>query len=64
MPEFIRTPEASADITVMVRELDRSRGAGKIHDAERDPSHYANMADDGAVMGALPLNQLPTTREE
>lgn len=36
----------------MGRELDRSKGAGKTHDAERDPGHYINLADNGAVMGA------------
>ena len=29
VPAFVRTPEAAADITVMGRELDRSKGAGK-----------------------------------
>ena len=48
----------------MGRKLDRSKGAGKTHDAERDPGHYVDLADDGAVMGVLPLAQLPTTREE
>lgn len=29
MPEFIRTPEAAAEIALLGRELDRSKGAGK-----------------------------------
>jgi hypothetical protein len=48
----------------MGRELDRSKGSGKMHDAERDPGHYIDLAEDGAVMGVLPLSQLPVTREE
>jgi hypothetical protein len=64
IPEFIRTPEAAADVTVMGREPDRSRGAGKTHDAERNPGHYINLADNGDVVGVLSLSQLPTTREE
>lgn len=64
VPEFIRTPEAAAEIAVMGRELDRSKGAGKTHDAERDPGHYVDLADNGAVMGVLPLAQIPVTREE
>jgi hypothetical protein len=43
--------------------LDRSRGAGKAHDAERDPGHYVDLADDGSVMGVLPLAKLPETRD-
>jgi hypothetical protein len=64
VPEFIRTPEAAAEIAVLGRELDRSKGAGKTHDAERDPGHYVDLADDGTVMGAVPLDKLPVTREE
>lgn len=64
VPAFIRTPEAAAEIAVMGRELDRSKGAGKTHDAERDPGHYVDLADDGSVEGIVPLDKLPTTREE
>lgn len=63
LPAFVRTPEAAAEIAVMGRELDRSKGAGKTHDAERDPGHYVDLADDGSVEGVLPLDQLPETRE-
>ncbi len=64
LPAFIRTPEAIAEIAVMGRELDRSKGSGKAHDAERDPGHYVDLADDGSVEGILPLANLPATREE
>lgn len=64
VPGFVRTPEAAAEIAVMGRELDRSKGAGKIHDAERDPGHFVDMTNEVSVMGVLPLAQLPTTREE
>lgn len=64
VPEFVRTPEAAAEIAVMGRELDRSKGAGKTHDAERDPGHYIDMTNETSVMGVLPLTQLPETREE
>ncbi len=63
LPEFIRTPEVAAEIAVLGRELDRSKGAGKTHDAERDPGHYVDLTDDGAVLGVLPLSKLPATRE-
>jgi hypothetical protein len=64
IPQFVRTPEAAAEIAVMGRELDRSKGAGKTHDAERDPGHYIDLSDEAAVMGVLPLAQLPDTREQ
>ena len=31
LPAFVRTVEAAAEIAVMGRELDRSKGAGKTH---------------------------------
>src|SRR3979411_2023156 len=64
LPEFIRTPEATAEIAVMGRELDRSKGAGRTHDAERNPGHYINPDDDGLALGVVPLTKLPVTREE
>src|SRR5262249_13920526 len=63
VPAFVRAPEAAAKIAVLGRELDRSKGAGPTHDAERDPGHWISMSDDGAVMGVLPLAGLPETRE-
>src|SRR5690242_8828344 len=47
----------------MGRELDRSKGAGKNHDAERDLGHYVDLGDNGEVMGVVPLAKLPATRE-
>jgi hypothetical protein len=64
VPAFLRTPETAADIVVIGRELDRSKGAGRTHDAERDPAHFVFLADDGKVMGVLPLPDLPSTRED
>jgi hypothetical protein len=64
LPDFVRTTEAAAEIAVMGRELDRSKGTGKTHDAERDPGHWLSLADDGSVVGVLPLAELPQTRED
>jgi hypothetical protein len=64
VPAFVRTPEAADEIAVLGRELDRSKGAGHEHDSERDPGHYVDLGDNSDVMGVLPVNQLPDTREE
>jgi hypothetical protein len=64
VPAFVRAPEAAAEIAVMGRELDRSKGAGETHDKERDPGHYVDLADDGSVFGVLPIDKLPVTRED
>ena len=61
---FVRTPGAAAEIAVLGRELDRSKGAGKEHDSERDPGHYVDLGDNSDVIGVLPLNELPDSREQ
>lgn len=63
IPAFVRAPRAVADIAVLGRELDRSKGSGVTHDSERDPGHSIALADDGTVAGVLPLEDLPLTRE-
>ena len=63
LPAFVRTPPAVADIAVFGRELDRSKGSGKMHDAERDPGHFVALDDNALVAGVLALETLPPTRE-
>ena len=53
VPGFVRTPEVAAEIAVMGRELDRSKGSGETHDKERDPGRYVDLSDDGKVIGVL-----------
>lgn len=62
LPGFLRIAAARRTIGELGRELDRSKGAGKTHDSERDPGHFLDLADNGAVMSAVPLNALPETR--
>src|SRR5262249_50339348 len=63
VPAFVRAPDAAARIAALGRELDRSKGSGATHDAERDPGHWISMGGEGAVMRALTLAGLPETRE-
>jgi hypothetical protein len=62
VPAFLRTRIARDQVSLLGRESDRSRGAGKTHDAERDSGHYINTADDGTVAGLFPLSALPLMR--
>lgn len=64
MPAFLRTPEAITAIGEYAREPDRSRGAGQIHDAERDPGHFVDANDDLTVFGGPSLKALPATRSD
>ena len=64
-PAFLRTPDAAADVGELSREPDRSKGAGEIHDKDRDPAHFLDVADDGTVMAGGPrIEALPPTRAE
>lgn len=63
-PAFLRTEQAALDVGEYSREPDRSKGAGKEHDSDRDPGHFLDLNDDGTVLGGPPLDALPTTRAE
>src|SRR5262249_54440898 len=62
IPPFLRTSQASDQIGELSREPDRSKGAGTPHDADLNPGHYVDIADDKTVF-EVPLNPLPATQE-
>jgi hypothetical protein len=64
LPAFLRTPEAARDVGEWSREPDRSRGAGRAHDSDRDPGHFADVDDEGKLLGGPTLDHMPTTRAE
>jgi hypothetical protein len=64
LPAFLRTPEAARDIGEWAREPDRSRGAGRAHDQNRDPGHFADVDDQGKMLGGPTLDHMPNTRAE
>lgn len=64
LPAFLRTPQAIADVGELSREPDRSKAAGKVHDSDRDPAHFLDLADDGSILGGPRLDALPPTRAE
>ena len=64
LPAFLKSPDALVAIGELAREPDRSKGAGRIHDAMRDPAHFIDLDDAGKVGGVLALEPLPSTRGE
>ncbi len=62
VPAFLRTKQAAQDSGEFSRELDRSKGSGRIHDSDRDPGHFADIDDDGRLLGGPRLVDLPPTR--
>jgi hypothetical protein len=62
MPRFLRTRQVATDIGELARELDRSKGAGRIHDSNLDPGHFVDIDDNGGVFGGPKMSDLPPTR--
>jgi hypothetical protein len=63
LPAFLRSQAAVQAVGELAREPDRWKGAGKVHDADRDPGHFLDLGDDGRVFGGPALDALPPTRE-
>ncbi|MEO8926879.1 MAG: S1/P1 Nuclease [Caulobacteraceae bacterium] len=63
LPAFARSADAAAQVGELAREPDRWKGAGKVHDGERDGAHFLDLGDDGKVLGGPALIALPATRE-
>jgi hypothetical protein len=64
LPAFLHTAQAAIDVGEYSREPDRSKGAGRMHDSDRDPGHFIDLSDDGTVLGGPPLAALPATRAD
>jgi len=64
LPPFLRTPAAAIAVGELSREPDRSRGAGRTHDTDRDPGHFIDADDQGRIAGVLLLGALPATRDD
>jgi hypothetical protein len=62
VPAFLRAPESAAAVGELAREPDRWKDAGRPHDSDRDPAHFLDLGDDGAIFGGPTLAALPETR--
>ena len=63
LPAFLRSADAVQAVGELAREPDRWKGAGKVHDSERDSAHFLDLGDDGRVLGGPALDALPASRE-
>lgn len=64
IPAFLRSKQAVEDIGELSRELDRSKGAGKLHDSDRDAAHFVDIHDDGTVLLGPAFLPMPATRAD
>lgn len=62
LPAFLRTPTAIAEIEDLGPEADRLKSSGPTWNADDDPGHYVDLADDGTA-GGMALGALPPSRE-
>lgn len=64
VPAFLRTQAAVIEVGELSREPDRSKGAGRLHDNDRDPAHFVDYGEDGKVLGGPPMTPLSATRAD
>lgn len=64
LPAFLRGKKTAAALGELAREPDRWKGAGKIHDTDRDPAHFLDLGDDGKILGGPLLADLQPTRAD
>lgn len=64
VPAFLRTKQAALDVAELSREPDRSKGAGKVHDHDRDPGHFVDLDEDGKILRGPPMLPLAATRAD
>ncbi len=64
LPAFLRNPAAVRDVGELSREPDRSKGAGRIHDHNRDAGHFLDLDEDGKLLGGPSFLPLPATRAD
>jgi len=64
VPAFLRAKGVDVTVGEYARELDRAKGAGRIHDTDRDPAHFADIDDNGRLLGGPLLTALPPTRKD
>ncbi len=63
VPAFLRSADAATEVGELAREPDRWKGAGKLHDADREGAHFVNLDDGNNVFEGPSLDGLPPTRE-
>jgi hypothetical protein len=64
IPAFLRGKKAVAAMGELAREPDRWKGAGRLHDSDREGAHFIDLDDEGKVMGVMPLGELKATRAD
>jgi len=64
LPRFLRTEETARDVGELSREPDRHKGAGRLHDTDREGLHFVDLDENGRLLGGPPMVPLAATRAD
>lgn len=64
IPAFLRAEASVIDVGELSREPDRSKGAGRLHDNDREGAHFIDRDEDGRVLGGPMMLPLQPTRND
>ena len=64
MPAFLRSADAAIEVGELSREPDRWKGAGEMHDKDRELFHFVDIDPAGKILGGPHIDALPATRIE
>lgn len=62
VPAFLKTRQSVEDVGEFSREPDRVKRAGAMLDADREPSHFIDLGEDGRVLEGPPMLPLAASR--
>ena len=64
LPGFMRSSKTLLDVGELSREMDRHKGAGRMHDTDRDSAHFIDIDEQGKLLGGPMMVPLATTRAD
>jgi hypothetical protein len=64
LPGFLRSPRTILDVGELSREPDRHKGAGRLHDTDREGAHFIDIDEQGKLLGGPMMVPLAATRAD
>lgn len=64
LPGFLRSSRTILDVGELSREPDRHKGAGRLHDTDREGAHFTDIDEQGKLLGGPMMVPLAATRSD
>lgn len=64
LPRFLRTEASARDVGELSREPDRHKGAGRLHDTDREGLHFVDLDENGKLLGGPLMVPMAATRAD